>query len=364
VTTPLLGSCSSRFDVWEGPVVDADVHAVVPSVDALFPYLDEVWHQHVRDRSWPGPFSPHYPLQTPAAARDEWRPANGRLPASDLVFLHEHLLDPWDVEVAIVNCYYPIDFGHPDVSAAFAAAVNDWLVAEWLERDSRLRASLVLPGQDPAAMVREVERIGGHPGFVQALLPARSGRMWGNRPFHPVLEAIARHDLVAGIHWGGLNDQNPPTPNGWPSWFIEEVVAEQQVFAAQLTSLIAEGAFQAVPTLRTSMLECGFAWLPSWAWRMDKEWKGMRREIPWVNRPPSALIREHVRFSTAPLDADPAWPDEFARVVGWLGSEELLLFASDYPHAHDDDLGLLLASLPETMRPKVMAENARAWYRL
>ena len=40
------------------------------------------------------------------------------------------------------------------------------------------------------------------------------------------------------------------------------------------------------------------------------------------------------------------------------------MFATDYPHMHDDDLGMLLDAMPESMRPKLMAESARQWYRL
>ncbi|WP_269476345.1 hypothetical protein [Phytohabitans suffuscus] len=40
------------------------------------------------------------------------------------------------------------------------------------------------------------------------------------------------------------------------------------------------------------------------------------------------------------------------------------MFATDYPHAHADDLTQLLAAMPETMRAKTMSENARHWYRL
>ena len=48
----------------------------------------------------------------------------------------------------------------------------------------------------------------------------------------------------------------------------------------------------------------------------------------------------------------------------WLVTDELLMFATDYPHWHDDDLGSLLGALSEDARGKLMAENARAWYRL
>ena len=88
----------------------------------------------------------------------------------------------------------------------------------------------------------------------------------------------------------------------------------------------------------------------------------MRREIPWVKRTPLSLIRDHIRFSTAPLDAGP--PAQMERILEWLGSEDILMFATDYPHMHDDDLGALLDVVPESMRPKLMAESAREWYRL
>jgi predicted TIM-barrel fold metal-dependent hydrolase len=363
VTVALFGE-STRQQIWSGPVVDVDVHAVVPSIDALLPYLAPVWQEWVRERGWTGPRDTYtYPPGLPSSVRPEWRPEDGRVAASNVSLLQRDVLDPWDVDHAIVNCYYPIDGGHPDVSAALASAINDWLVAEWLDVDPRLRASIVLPGpRDPAAMAREVDRVGAHPGFVQALLPVRSGRMYGARGFRELWEALTRHDLVAGLHYGGLNDGTRPTSSGWPSWYVEEYGQEIQNFEAQLANIIVGGVFSSFPDLRLSILEGGFLWLPSWAWRLDKDWKGLRREIPWVKQRPFEIIREHVRFSTAPIDAGP--PEELARTVGWLRSEDLLMFATDYPHMHGDDVPGLLAAVPETMRSRLMAESARDWYRL
>jgi predicted TIM-barrel fold metal-dependent hydrolase len=359
----LLGE-RTRREVWPGPVIDVDVHAVWPSFEPIFERLAPVWQQYVRERGWRGPTNVYtYPPGLPSSARDEWRPADAHVPAaSSVAMLREHILDPWDVDYAILNCYAGLDAGHPDASAAIVSATNDWLIEEWLDKDSRLRASIVLGLRDPQAMIREIERVGDHPGFVQVLMPVRSGRLYGNRLFHHVYEVMAKHDLVFGLHWGGSNDGLASTPSGFPSWYAEECVAEQQLFEAQLTSMIAHGVFQAVPDLRVSVLEVGFLWIPAWFWRADKEWKGMRREIPWVDRSPFELLREHMRFSVAPMDLGPV--QEVARIIEWLGSEELLMFATDYPHFHDDDLATLLAATPETMQPKLMSESAREWYRL
>ena len=48
-----------------------------------------------------------------------------------------------------------------------------------------------------------------------------------------------------------------------------------------------------------ALLESGFTWLPAHLWRFDKEWRNLRRLVPWVKRPPSEYVREHVRVARA-----------------------------------------------------------------
>lgn len=362
MTTALLED-TTRARLWPGPVIDTDVHANVPSLETLFRYQEPVWVQWAQERGWSGPagLNTAYPPNAPTTARDAWR-LDGAPPASNLAALREHILDPWDVDRAILNCYYAIDsLRHPDWAAAVARSVNDWLIDEWLDKDPRLAGSLVVPARDPEAAAREIDRVGGHPGFVQVLMPIRSEQLYGQRIYHPIYEAVTRNDLVLGLTWGGTPDGAPST-SGFPSWYVEEYAAETQVYAGQLISMIAEGVLKKFPTLRVAMFECGFSWIPTWGWRMNKEWKGLRREIPWVDRPPMDLIREHFRFSVAPIDAGS--PAQMKKIIEWLGTDDLLMFATDYPHRHDDDIAEFLSVLPESMRPKVMAETARAWYRL
>jgi predicted TIM-barrel fold metal-dependent hydrolase len=294
-------------------------------------------------------------------ARDEWR-RESKVPASELSMLQKDILDPWGTELAIINCYYAISsLRHPDWAIALASSVNDWLIKYWLDRDPRLRASIVIPARDPAAAAREIERVASHPGFVQVLMPVRSERLYGQRIFWPIYEAITKHDLVMGLHWGGTSE-DAPSPTGWASWFVEEYAEEVQVFGSQITSLVLEGIFQKFPKLRVAVLEGGFAWLPTWGWNMDKKWKGLRRETPWVDRRPMEIIRDHFRFSTSPIDMGP--PKLMSRVLDWLGSDDMLMFSTDYPHYHNDDIEAFLSLLSPAQKSKMMSETARSWYRL
>ena len=58
------------------------------------------------------------------------------------------------------------------MAKAFASAVNDWVRAEWLDRDPRLRGSIVVPMQNIEYAVDEVNRCAADKRFVQVLFIA------------------------------------------------------------------------------------------------------------------------------------------------------------------------------------------------
>jgi predicted TIM-barrel fold metal-dependent hydrolase len=107
------------------------------------------------------------------------------------------------------------------------------------------------------------------------------------------------------------------------------------------------------------LIESGVTWLPSLMWRMSKDWRGVRTEVPWVKQPPAWLMREHVRLTCQPFDAP---EEEVARIIEHLGSDDMLLFATDYPHWQFDGDAALPAGLPDRLRRKVLVDNALATY--
>jgi uncharacterized protein len=328
--------------------IDCDVHNEVPGIEALVPYLPPYWVEQVRETLFAGPVDSYYPVSESRAPLEGVR----------------SWLDETGPSTAILSCTYAIDSLHnPDQAVALARAVNDWQVAEWLEQDPRLRASIVVPSQLPALAAEEIERVADHPGFVQVLLPARSPHPYGSRLYVPLWEAIARHGLVGGIHFGGAPG-NPSSPSGWPSYYLEEYAGAALTFATQVTSLVTEGVFDRFGDLRVTLLESGCTWLPAHLWRFDKEWKNLRRQVPWLRRPPSEYVRDHVRLTITPLDV-PAEPGQLLQVVEELGSDDLLLYASDYPHRHGGEGERdLLAHLDPERERRIREDNARAWYGL
>jgi uncharacterized protein len=334
-------------------LVDCDVHAVVCGVEVLEPYLDDHWREVLATSQFSGPTDQAHPpnLATSLADHD---PVDGAAPGTTLASVRAQALDPLDTDVAILSCDYAVEsVRNPDAAAALASAANDWQIAEWLEPEPRLRASIVVPGGHPRLIADEIERRAEHPGFVAVYLPVRSPMPYGNRAWWPVFEAAVAHDLVVELHFGG-SPGLPPTASGWPTSWLEEYVDMASAFQSQLLSLVAEGTFDRFPTLRVALLESGFAWLPAFLWRFDKYWRGLRREVPWTKRAPSDYVREHVRVALQPIDTP---LDQVPTIFDQIGSEELLMFSSDYPHRHTED-GL------DGLSARILSGNARAHYRL
>src|SRR5690349_22189241 len=138
--------------------IDCDVHPQVPGMQALHPYLDEHWRRSVQERGIDSLDTISYPPNAPFSGRPDFRDGNGRAGA-DAAALGRQVLDRWGAGVAILNCLYGVQaVFNEDMAAAFAKAINSWLAKEWLDRDPRLRASIVVPLQNVELAVDEIER--------------------------------------------------------------------------------------------------------------------------------------------------------------------------------------------------------------
>jgi predicted TIM-barrel fold metal-dependent hydrolase len=336
-------------------MIDCDVHVAPESIDALTPYIDDYWRDYLANAG----------LRLSPSVGGSY-PETDPVPPHDVATLQAELLEPRGVSHAVLTCLSAFDTSrNAYFEAALCKAINDWLAAEWLARDERLRASMVVPTLDVEAAVAEVERVGSQPGFVQVLLPIRTDARWGLRRFHELHEAIAAHDLVLGLHaWGRLG--LAPTATGFTHTYLEDYLANSQIIAqAQVMSLVAEGVFDRVPALRVALLECGFSWLPPLLWRFDKDWKAVWREVPWLKERPSEYVRRHVRATTAPAQLPPD-RTQIEKLAAMLGASDILVFASDHPHVHGDEgaLDALLDTLGDDGRDAVLRGNAAELYRL
>jgi predicted TIM-barrel fold metal-dependent hydrolase len=331
--------------------LDCDVHCAPSSYQALFPYLSDYWRQYITQAG----------IRLNGLAHAYPRGVAAPAPSSYDLLADRILGGSTAPRVVIVNCLTGFEtHRNAHFSAAMATAINDWLREEFLARDSRLRASLVVSTVSPDDAVSEIERVGEDPRFVQILLPVRSDLPWGQKHNHPIFAAARAHGLQIGLHaWGRAG--KAPTPSGFTTTYLEDYVGNQPIAQAQVLSFVSEGVFERFPDLRVMVSECGFAWLAPLLWRFDKDWKGVWREVPWVKRRPSEYVRDHFRFTTAPahLPSDPVALDHVLEMMGGVG---MLAYASDHPHEHGDGLPSLLGRLSEDERRAVLSGTAAELY--
>jgi predicted TIM-barrel fold metal-dependent hydrolase len=314
-------------------VVDCDVHAVLPSPHALLPYLDEYWAEQLVAQLVPS-YEPNYhPPGSPIAQRPECRvDADGRAATTVANLVSDVFADGF-TDYAVLSCLYAVQQIHqPRREMAHARALNHWLAEEWLDKDSRLRGSIVVPQGTPRAAAEEIAYWAGDRRFVQVLLLGQSEVLYGREINWPIWEAAEAAGLPVALHTGGVFRQ-APTSVGWPASHLEWYVGQQSNIEAQLNSIISEGVLQKFPGTKILLSELGFNWLPPFIWKFDKLWRSYRPDIPWVQEPPSTLIRRHVKATTAPADGAEL-PGRLDAIVDRLGSEEMLVYSSDYPHRH------------------------------
>ena len=132
---------------------------------------------------------------------------------------------------------------------------------------------------------------------------------------------------------------------------------------AVVTSMSSKACSKHFPTCKVALIEGGFAWVPALKWRLDKQWKRLRDEVPHLKRPPSEYVRDHFWFTTQPIE-EPDSPEDLYDVMRWIGWDRIM-FSTDYPHwDFDDPRYVFKGKLDEQHRRMIFRDNAKALYGL
>ena len=166
-------------------------------------------------------------MNSPLTARPDWRPSTSPAPTSTAA---PSRATPFRTSIAIGNCLYGVQLlFSEDLGAGFAKALNDWMAAEWLDKEPRLRASIVVPVQNPEMAVDEINRVAADKRFVQVLMLVMGDMPVGKRHYWPIY-AAAENGLPIGIHAGSAY-RHPVTSLGWPTYYSEDYAAQAPAFS-------------------------------------------------------------------------------------------------------------------------------------
>ena len=342
------------------PVIDASVQ-VRPTTDELRGYLPEVW----RERRLPPGERYYYPNPVGDYVRESYG-ANG-IPGSDPELVTRHLFETLGVSRAVL---LPRTLGLlPDVTllSAICSATNDWLADRWLSRDDpshRFLGTIRIAPGDAEGAVAEIDRWADHPGFVQIGIPLQSLALYGAPQFRSIWESAAAHGLpVALLADKETGVELAPTTAGWFRHFTAFAAYEPMTIMNHMTSFMVNGVLDELSDLRLVFADGGYDLCAPLIWRLDKDYRPMRADMPWMKRPPSAYIAEQIRFIARRLEG----PEDDATLAEWLemaGAEHTLVYGSSYPSWDLLRPDAAFATVDAAVRGRILNGNAAGLYGL
>jgi uncharacterized protein len=354
-------------------LIDCDVHEDIAHQDELLPYLPEEWREFV---GLGGVFLAEghasYGLNPWGYVRRDAVPADGEVPGSSPEFMVEQLLDQYEITNAVLTGgWMSLSVGalaNPHLARVSARALNDHRAERWLAADDRFLASICVPTQVPEWAAQEVLARAEDRRFVQAILHSNPHRFaYGHPIFDPLHRALAETGRPVAVHSLGQAAATSGTSHlagGQPGFYSEFHGGGPQEMMTHAMSFIFNGVFERYPSLKLVLTEPGsVAWVAPFLKRLDTDFKGLRREVPWCKRLPSEYFAQNIRVTTQPYDHDDA-EDPMLQTLDSYGAEDFLLFATDYPHWDADVPLRALSAMPRSWRDKVAYRNASELYGL
>ena len=124
-----------------------------------------------------------------------------------------------------------------------ARAMNEWQKQAFYVPEPRLRASVLVPQDDPEEAVKEIEARAGDPAFAQIQLGSKTSEPLGRKRYWKIFAAAQANGFSIGLHIGGTQNY-APSPGGWPQFYIEDHHMLVHSMQNQAASLILEGVFE------------------------------------------------------------------------------------------------------------------------
>jgi uncharacterized protein len=228
----------------------------------------------------------------------------------------------------------------------------------------RLKGLIVASGRAVDEAVREIHHWGTSKWAV-AVKPFLAGDMPVDHPdLEPIWRAAQEYDLAVVHH---SSTWNPPYFPGyqdlWDNIFLGRMASHPWGAMRFVAAFIGAGIMDRYPNLRMGILECGFGWLPFWARRMDEQAGYVGGTTPLKHRPSDYLSGGRFFCSIERHEGE----DMFNVVTQFLG-DDVLMYASDYPHAecqfpNSVDNVLRWSSLKPDETRKLLWDNAIRFYK-
>jgi predicted TIM-barrel fold metal-dependent hydrolase len=242
-------------------------------------------------------------------------------------------------------------------------------IADYCAADPRRLKSMVLaPATDPTWSA-EVIAAHAREDWVAAVWPLLPEGMPVDDPdLEPIWAAASAADLPIMYH--AFTIETPYFPGYRDVWDNPAMGrCAGQTWGGQrfLSFMLMGGMLDRYPNLRVGTLESGHGWLPHWLVRLTRQIDYVRGSVsPVLKHTPVEYAQMGRVFCSIDLSEGPRLTRATIDLVG----DQVLMFASDYPHPetifpdHADAVLAWRHDLGETAMQKLMWENASRFFRL
>ena len=270
-----------------------------------------------------------------------------------------------DVNLTLPSGWFGTWTAADDVAleAGMYRAYHRWMEAYCGKFPDRLGGVILACGRDVKSALEEIKRW-GKSRWAWGVLPyAPYGMPLDHPDFEPVWAAAAEHDLAITLHT--FTVMPPYAPGGTDNWenlFLQRSASHPWCGMRNMASLIGAGLMDRYPGLRIGTLEAGHGWLPFWMARIDEHATTIRSEISDLKMKPSEYVLSGRYFQSIEI---PEGVKLTNAVIDLLG-EDVLMYASDYPHGEShfpESVDTVLEwDMAHARKQKLFWDNAIRYY--
>jgi predicted TIM-barrel fold metal-dependent hydrolase len=242
-------------------------------------------------------------------------------------------------------------------------AYHRWMQDYCSNYPQRLGGVILAAARDVQGSVAEIKRWGNSRWAWGVLVYAPYGSPLDHPDLEPIWAEAANLDLAVILHT--FTVMPPYAPGGLDTWdnlWLQRSAAHPWCGMRNMAALIGNGMMDRYPKLRIGTLEAGHGWLPFWMKRLDEHAETIRAALPELKHKPSEYVMSGRYFQSIEIPEGGDMTNAVADLVG----DDVLMYASDYPHGEShfpESVKLALAwDMKEERRRKLMWNNAVRLY--
>lgn len=243
-------------------------------------------------------------------------------------------------------------------------AYHRWMDDYCKKYPGRLGSVMLLSARDPEGSVAEIKKWGKSHWAWGILVYAPAGSPLDHPDIEPIWKAAADHDLSITLHT--FTVMPPYAPGGLDNWenlWLQRSAAHPWCGMRNMASIIGSGVMDRYPDIRLGTLEAGHSWLPFWMARLDEHHDTIRAALPPdLKMKPSDYVLSGRYYQSIEIPEG----DKLTNLVMDVIGDDVLMYASDYPHSESHfpkSVDLVLGwNMTKERKQKLLWDNAKRFY--